>query len=217
MTRLIINPWDKFNKLTVIKEVEQKWTKRFFLCKCDCWNEKVMWIWNMTSWHAKSCWCWREEQKRWPKPHLRKYENWIEWERIYWIYVWILQRCNNPKRKAYKHYWWRWIKCEWDSYEEFRRDMLPTYKEWLQIDRIDNDWNYSKENCRWSTAKENVNNRRNTKRYKWFTVAELAYIFWASINTLKCRIKRHWDPFYNIEFNLKPNKKWVNGSNFLKT
>lgn len=204
---LNINPWDKFNRLTVIKEVEKRNYFRHFLCKCDCWNEKIVRWHSLVIWHTKSCWCYHRDIMSEPKPNRIKYGESTKNNKLYKIYSWIIQRCNNPNRKAYKDYWWRWIKCEWKNFWEFLRDMKPTYKEWLEIDRIDNNWNYCGRNCRWSTRQENNNNRRVTKRYKWFTLWELAYIFWASINTLKCRIKRHWDPFYNIEFNLKPNNK----------
>lgn len=49
---------------------------------------------------------------------------------------------------------------EWDTFEEFYKDIgdIPFKK--AQIDRIDSNRNYSKENCRWVTHKENMNNKR---------------------------------------------------------
>lgn len=81
------------------------------------------------------------------------------------IYNCIKKRCNNETDKSYNRYWYRWIKCLRNTFDEFKRDMYESYLEhinsywmWIkntQIDRINNDWDYCKENCRWVTAKEN--------------------------------------------------------------
>ena len=97
------------------------------------------------------------------KPHSKFYRKYYN----------IKARCNNPKSTYYYTYWWRWIKCEWWNYEEFRKDMYDSYVEhcnkyWEEdttIDRINVDWNYCKENCRWSTRLEQ---RRNTTRNHFF-------------------------------------------------
>jgi hypothetical protein len=41
--------------------------------------------------------------------------------------------------------------------------MYPTYKKELQLDRINNNGNYEPINCKWSTKKENCNNRRSNR------------------------------------------------------
>jgi len=74
------------------------------------------------------------------------------------------QRCLNPNNDAYKDYGERGITVcnRWLDFKNFYADMgdRPEGKE---LDRKDNDKGYYKENCRWATAAENVQNRRITK------------------------------------------------------
>jgi len=73
------------------------------------------------------------------------------------------RRCYYEKGKDFPGYGARGIRvCDpWLSFSEFAKDMLPGYKAGLQLDRIDNSGNYSFENCRWATPKENARNKRN--------------------------------------------------------
>jgi hypothetical protein len=81
----------------------------------------------------------------------------------------INQRCTNSRHKQYKDYGGRGIINEWRTFEEFKRDMYDSFLEHLavhgerqtRIERIDNDGNYNKQNCKWSTCKEQMRNRRN--------------------------------------------------------
>jgi len=186
---LIINKWDKYNRLTIIKEVEQKKTHRYFLCECQCWIIKSYALLSLRHWRSKSCWCYLKDFPS-NKTH------WMRTSKIYGVWSGIKQRCNNKKSKVYLNYWWRWINVEWENFEEFYNDMWNTYKKWLEIDRKNNDWNYCKKNCRWTTKKINIRNRRNTIQYKWKSLMEWCEELNLSYHTVYQRINR-WN--WNIE------------------
>lgn len=73
-------------------------------------------------------------------------------------------RCDNPNEKYYYLYGGRGIRvCDrwYRSFTNFLSDM-GSKESGMSLDRIDNDKGYEPSNCRWVTAKEQANNRRDT-------------------------------------------------------
>lgn len=75
-------------------------------------------------------------------------------------------RCRSPNAPGCRNYLRRGIRvCRpWIIYDRFLRDMGRRPYAGLSLDRVDNDMGYSKENCRWATASEQINNSRSIVR-----------------------------------------------------
>lgn len=205
-----LEKWEKYWRLTVLWEFERrqvgkKWTyHRYEKCECDCWKIVRVDKWNLKRWHTKSCWClWAENIQN---NINRARKHWKHWERIYRIYYDIKGRCENKNNDRYYRYWARGIKCKWNTFEDFYRDMWDDYYKHVEeywendttIDRINNDWDYCKENCRRSTKKEQW---RNTSRNRLFdregeklTIWEIVERSWTDIcyDTVVYRVYVCW-------------------------
>jgi len=86
--------------------------------------------------------------------------------REYKIWENMKERCYDKNNNAYKNYGGRGITvCDsWrNSFSEFIKDMGFCYDSNMQIDRINNNGMYEKNNCRWTTITQNSRNRRGIK------------------------------------------------------
>lgn len=115
--------------------------------------------------------------------------------RLYSIWRSMKTRCNNPNCLSYKYYGKRGIKvCKsWsNSFWAFVEDMYPSFKEGLTLDRIDNDGDYTPDNCRWATKEEQANNQNKnyTKIFydgQYYTESELSKLTGIPRTTVQAR------------------------------
>lgn len=137
--------------------------------------------------------------------------------RIHNIWRGMRARCYNPHVKDYKHYGGRGISMsdEWfNSFMSFYNwAMSNGYDDRLTIDRIDVDENYSAENCRWLTIKDQENNRSNndviTFKGETMTQAQWAEKIGIDKRVLNNRLRRYG---WSVERALTtPKRKRVSG------
>ena len=152
MSALIDLTGKRFGLLTVIERTPDSPKNPKWLCVCDCGKESVVWGGNLRRGLTKSCGC----AQALPRHGMAR-------TAIYKAWHGMLQRCDNPSHGAYKHYGGRGISVchRWRDFSNFIEDM-GVRPDGLELDRIDNDGNYCKENCRWVTHKVNCQNTRRS-------------------------------------------------------
>lgn len=149
----------RFGRLRVVKPVGTSRDRKVtWLCICDCGNECIAIGRKLRSGRTKSCGCLRHEAVSLGIGSA---------SRFYKILKGMHDRCYNSKCKDFKYYGGRGITiCEqWHHIEMFRGWALSNgYAENLTIDRVDNDGNYTPENCEWVTVAENLRRRHRGAR-----------------------------------------------------
>lgn len=120
--------------------------------------------------------------------------------RIFRIYKSMIKRCTTDE-PAYRRYFGRGIKVcdEWsNSYQKFEDWSLSHgYADGLCLDRMDTRLEYSPDNCRWTTLKQNARNRIDTVfvEYKGETVklCELCETYGIRYGNVYSRLRAGWD------------------------
>jgi hypothetical protein len=184
-----------FGRLTVIDgpnrddRVHPKW-----LCQCECGNEKWMRADVLNKGDATSCGCLAVELRtKHGGAGTRLYKCWAN----------MIHRCENPKVRSYKYYGAEGIRVceEWHDFHTFQTWAISHgYEDSLTIERIDNDEDYTPENCEWVPQKQN---NRNTRRAIFLTawketkhMAEWVEDSRCSVSypVLQARIRLGWHP-----------------------
>ena len=112
----------------------------------------------------------------------------------------MMNRCYNLNASNFYNYGGRGIKvCEWwHNINNFIEDV----KDWgldkrgITLDRIDNNGDYCKENCRAATAKQQNNNKNNCLNYNYsgcnYNLMQLCEKFNLNYQTTYSRLKKGW-------------------------
>ena len=183
-----------FGKLTVISKSNKtnKFKNVYWNCLCDCGKEKIILGGSLVKGSTQSCGCLQKERVR--KAHTKhglvgtvEYQAWLN----------MKARVFNKNNKRHKDYGGRgigiyegWI----DSFEKFLEDMGPCPPK-HSLDRIDNDGDYTPDNCRWATRREQDLNRSNNHLVELngeiLTLTEWSEKLGIDRNTLGERINRY--------------------------
>ena len=148
----------KYTRWTVVSRAENRImpngkARIMWNCICDCGAKSIVFGQSLASSDSKSCGCLKSGNPT----HGMSYKP------IYKIWAAMKYRCLNKNDKRYRDYGGRGISVcnEWlNSFERFYSDM-GSRPNGMSLDRKDNDGDYTPENCKWSTQKEQSANMRN--------------------------------------------------------
>lgn len=152
-----------FNRWTVIKFIGKVGTSNnnFWECKCLCGTIRILNGSAVKCGITKSCGCLQHGHSRGSHNMYNTPE--------YCVWCDMKARCYNPKANQYKDYGGRGIKvCDrWlgmDGFINFFTNMGSRPSSEHSLDKINNNGNYEKSNCRWATEEQQ---KRNVERNVW--------------------------------------------------
>ena len=185
----------RFGNLTVIS-LDHITTNHntYWLCRCNCGNEKVVYRGGLTSGDIISCGCYHKE-------HLNEYgkTHGLSHDKMYSKWSGIVQRCINPKAANYERYGGRGIDIcdDWRNNPEHFIEWAYSngYEDGLTLDRKNNNKGYYPDNCRWITPREQQSNtRRNhniTRKGITNSIAEWSKLTGVNHETLRYRVNHN--------------------------
>ncbi len=194
----------KFNSWTIIGDpvTDKHWVKNF-PARCECGTLRMVRLNALVKGITKSCGC--SKLKKLPRNNKDKiFKKWKD----------MMQRCYKHT-DSHKNYRDRGIKvcAAWHDYSVFNIWAKANgFSQDLQIDRINNDGDYSPENCRFITRKQNCNNR-STNRFIEFNSQKKTLSQWqdvTGINQLTIRnriVAQGWSVERSLTEPVKKSKR----------
>ena len=197
MPELQILTGQRFGRLLVIGPNYFSKGTTYWICQCDCGSIKRFAAQNLKRGASNSCGCLNKELiiNRSTVHGMRRRKHTTQ---EYTVWCNIRQRCNDQNSISYKYYGARGISvCErWiNSFENFINDMGNKPTKEHSIGRINNNGNYSPDNCRWETIHDQS---RNTRRNRLFTIngiTKTMYDWAVSNNILPHTVARRIDVY----------------------
>jgi hypothetical protein len=176
-----MNIGDRYGMLVCIGKTDKRVHRNIvFKFKCDCGNIVERPAHNVKRLGGKnqSCGCLKNkifaknckryrESEGYIHPCFKHGQTWrkdgrAESTRLYRIWHGMKSRCDNPKVYNYHRYGGRGVQycTEWEDFVAFRDwAMSNGYTDELTIERVNNDYHYCPENCKWILPKEQYKNR----------------------------------------------------------
>lgn len=185
----------RFGGRVVLSDKRTKHAKPRVLCLCDCGSRDLVEVRKLRAGLGQRCrLCSRGAHH--PSTTHGAYGT-VE----YRTYFNMLARCQNPSHNRYEFYKNVKIDKRWlgeNGFENFVADMGPKPTPHHSIDRKDNDGDYTPENCRWATPKQQARNRHNSMTMTYEgetkTVKEWSEQLDMKYSTLRKRILSGWTP-----------------------